>query len=78
MLLQREILEATKAKLKDIPRFQNLKAYLDETKENFETPCFFLKLIKTAKPENVMAGRTENECLLVITYFDSNNSIGNL
>lgn len=71
MLLQRDILEAVKEKLKSLPRFKELKAYLDETKENFETPCFFLKLIKTTKPENARAGRTQNECLLVITYFDA-------
>ena len=70
MLQQREILEAAKEKLKGLERFKDLKAYLDETKENFDTPCFFLKLIKTVKPENPRANRTENECLLVITYFD--------
>jgi len=69
MLTQRDILEATKEKLKNIPRFNSLKVYLDESKENFETPCFFLKLIKTTRPDNVRAGRTTNECLLVITYF---------
>lgn len=71
MLLQREILEAAKEKLKSLPRFQNLKAYLDETKQDFDTPCLFLKLIKTTRPDNARAGRTENECLLVITYFDA-------
>ena len=65
MLKQREILEATKIKLKEL---YDLPVYLDEVKENFITPCFFLKLIKHTKPYNIQANKNQNDCLLIITY----------
>ena len=67
MLKQSEILEAVKIKLKEII---NIPVYLDEVKENYETPCFFLKLVKHTRPENEAANRYYNECLLGIAYFE--------
>jgi len=66
MLRQVEILEAVRNRLKKI---YPLKVYLDEVKEDFETPCFFLKLIKTVEPHDIRADKYLNDCLLIITYF---------
>ena len=66
MLKQTEILRATREKLKQL---YTLPVYLDEVKENFQTPCFFLKLMKRVMPHNISANKNKNECLLVITYF---------
>ena len=63
MLRQVEILKAVQDKLKKI---YPLKVYLDEVKEDFETPCFFLKLIKTAIPHNIESNKCLNDCLLII------------
>ena len=66
MLKQTDILRAAQAKLK---KLYQLPVYLDEVKEDFQTPCFFLKLLKTVQPHNINANKTLNDCLLVITYF---------
>ncbi|MBP3722455.1 MAG: hypothetical protein J6I62_04290 [Selenomonadaceae bacterium] len=65
MLRQVEILKAVQDKLK---KLYPLKVYLDEVKEDFETPCFFLKLIKTAIPHNIESNKCLNDCLLIIAY----------
>lgn len=66
MLKQTDILRATQEKLK---KLYPLPVYLDEVKEDFQTPCFFLKMIKRVQPHNINSNKCLNECLLVITYF---------
>ena len=66
MLKQTDILRATQEKLK---KLYPLPVYLDEVKEDFKTPCFFLKMIKRVQPHNINSNKCLNECLLVITYF---------
>ena len=66
MLKQTDILGAVKKKLKEIV---DLPVYLDEVVENYQSPCFFLKLMKKTEPDNVQANRLLNKCLLLITYF---------
>ena len=72
MLMQSEILEAAKLKLKEII---SIPVYLDEVKENYETPCFFLKLVKHTRPDNEAANRYYNECLLGIAYFEQKGTV---
>ena len=72
MLKQMDILRAARDKLK---KLYPLPVYLDEVKENFEVPCFFLKLIKETQPYNINAGKTFNDCLLIITYLATKGSV---
>lgn len=65
MLKQSEILLAVGNKLKS--QFPNFPAYLDDTKENFKSPCFFLKMIVLKQPVNKYVNY--NDCTLYITYF---------
>ena len=66
MLKQTDVLRAAQEKLK---KLYPLPVYLDEVKEDFQTPCFFLKMIKRVQPHNINSNKCLNECLLVITYF---------
>ena len=67
MIRQSEILKVARDKLKSISK---IPIYLGEVIENFESPCFFLKLIKKAQPENEAANRFSNDCLLVVAYYE--------
>jgi len=66
LLKQTDILRAAQERLK---KLYPLPVYLDEVKEDFQTPCFFLKLIKRVEPHNISSDKCLNDCLLVITYF---------
>ncbi|MBR1727939.1 MAG: hypothetical protein IJ728_02835 [Selenomonadaceae bacterium] len=66
MIKQSEILKAARDKLKTIA---DLPIYLDEVLENYENPCFFLKLVKTTRADSERANRNQNECLMIVTYF---------
>lgn len=66
MLKQTDILRTAQEKLK---KLYPLPVYLDEVKEDFQTPCFFLKMIKRVVPHNIQSDKNLNDCLLVITYF---------
>ena len=48
MIAVTNILESTRDKLKSL---KDIPVYLDEVKESFKSPCFFLKTIKTTVPE---------------------------
>ena len=65
MLKETDILKAVWKKLKVI--YPAHEVYLDETKENFKTPCFFLKLIKSTAPHKKYLNY--NVCTLYITFF---------
>jgi hypothetical protein len=64
MLKENEILEATKLKLKTI---YDYPVYLDDVKENFQAPCFFLKLIRSIRQDGLYTNY--NTCTLYIDYF---------
>lgn len=65
MLTEEEILRAVRQKIKGI--YPKYPINLEDSKENFRTPCFFLKLIRST----TKAGKrtTYNVCTLYVTYF---------
>ena len=75
MISDIDILTATKEKLKSI--YPNYPVYLEETKEGFDSPCFFLKLQITQTQQNKANFFTD--CNLYISYFSlKNDSAANL
>lgn len=65
MLTEAEIMRAVRNKIKGF--YPKYPVNLDDSKEKFRTPCFFLKLIRGT----VKAGKniTYNVCTLYVTYF---------
>ena len=70
MLKEADILKAVRNEIKAI--YPNYEIYLDDTKENFKTPCFFLKLIRSTNMHTKYLNF--NVCTLYITYFPAANS----
>lgn len=64
MIAVTNILESTRDKLKSL---KDIPVYLDEVKESFKSPCFFLKTIKTTVPEKEFLYKTQ--LTLYITYY---------
>lgn len=64
-----DILKAARALLKTI---EDRKVYLDDVRENIETPCWLLKLDTTRAPVN--GTRNQNTCNLYITYIQDLNA----
>ena len=64
MLTKIDIMHAVYDKIKSI--YPDYEVYLDDTKRNFETPCFFLKLItiRTQEKERICY----NDCTQYISY----------
>ena len=64
MLKSSDILKSTRDELK--AKYPSYPVYLDETKEGFESPCFFLKLVSIRQPETRV--RFKNTCTLYISF----------
>lgn len=64
-----DILKAARALLKTI---EDRKVYLDDVRENIETPCWLLKLNTTRAPVN--GNRSQNICDLYVTYIQDLNA----
>lgn len=62
------ILNSTRDKLKNL---KDIPVYLDEVKESFKSPCFFLKTIKTTTPKKEFLYHTQ--LTLYITYYAKKN-----
>ena len=74
MLNQVDILKATRNKIKDM--YPNIPIYLEEVKEGFKSPAFFLKLLIVKSP--VSGFRNYNDCTLYITYFSKKGETDSL
>lgn len=61
---QLDILQAVQAKL---AKAFNYPIYLDETKEGFQSPCFFLKAIRTTNRDNYTYHK--NNVSIYVTFF---------
>lgn len=69
MLKQTDILISTRNELKKL--YPNFLVYLDDTKEGFDSPCFFLKLLIVRSQQS--RALFLNDCTLYITYFAQKN-----
>lgn len=69
MLTEIDILKAVQQELKKI---EARPVYIDDKKENFEAPCWFLKL--TTARAQASAVKTHDVCDLYITYIDDLNA----
>jgi hypothetical protein len=70
MMNQLDILEAVKAKVLDS---YNYPIYLDETKEGFQSPCFFLKALRTTNRDN--CNYHVNYVSVYVTFFAEKGTI---
>ena len=68
MLSEVDILTATKAALKSV---RAIPVYIDDYKENFKAPCWFVKLDTTRAM--ISKYRCRNVCSLMVTYFSQLN-----
>ena len=68
MLSEVDILTATKAALKSV---RNVPVYIDDYKEHFESPCWFIKL--DTSRAMISRYRCRNICSLTVTYFSQLN-----
>ena len=64
MLKSSDILKSTHDELQAL--YPDFPVYLDETKEGFTTPCFFLKLVSVRAPETRL--RYKSTCSLFISF----------
>lgn len=67
MLKETDILKAARNEIKAL--YPNYQVYLDDIKENFRTPCFFLKLIRATNQHTMYT--CYNVCTMYITYFSA-------
>lgn len=67
---QIDILQAVQAKLSET---FNYPIYLDETKEGFQSPCFFLKAIRTANRDNYTYHK--NNVSVYVTFFSEKGTL---
>lgn len=69
MLQQISILESVRDRLQESYK---LPVYLDEVKEGFESPCFFLKALKATSPYTKYLNH--NRITIYITFFSEKGS----
>lgn len=67
---QLDILQAVQAKLAES---FNYPIYLDETKEGFQSPCFFLKAIRSTNRDNYTYHK--NNVSVYITFFSEKGTL---
>jgi hypothetical protein len=67
---QLDILQAVQAKL---AKAFNYPIYLDETKEGFQSPCFFLKAIRTTNRDNYTYHK--NNVSIYVTFFSEKGTL---
>ena len=67
---QIDILSSVKDKIADIYSYP---IYLDETKEGFESPCFFLKAIRTSNRNNY--NYQKNYVSVYVTFFSEKGTL---
>lgn len=67
---QLDILTAVKTKLAD---HYDYPTYLDEVKEGFQSPCFFLKAIRTTNRNNY--SYQKNRVTIYITFFSEKGTL---
>lgn len=67
---QLDILQAVQAKLTEA---FNYPIYLDETKEGFQSPCFFLKAIRTTNRDNHTYHK--NNVSIYVTFFSEKGTL---
>lgn len=74
MVKESEILVAVRNQLKTV--YPDYPVYLEETKENFKSPCFFLKMIRSTNMQNKFVNK--NEINIYITFFAEKNKLDSL
>lgn len=67
---QLDILQAVQSKLAES---FNYPIYLDETKEGFQSPCFFLKAIRTTNRDNYIYHK--NNVSIYVTFFSEKGTL---
>lgn len=67
---QLDILQAVQAKIAEA---FNYPIYLDETKEGFQSPCFFLKAIRTTNRDNYTYHK--NNVSIYVTFFSEKGTL---
>lgn len=67
---QLDILQAVQSKLAES---FNYPIYLDETKEGFQSPCFFLKAIRTTNRDNYTYYK--NNVSIYVTFFSEKGTL---